>query len=122
MKNRKKYITLACSDLTNALSAGNTKAYYYVPNNAITVTGVRAMILTAQSSGTLLTIDINEAGTTILSTKLTIDNSENRSETAATAAVISDTAIAAGALITIDFDAVGSGGAGVIVEIEYYIN
>lgn len=122
IKNRKKYISLSCSDLTSTLTSGTNKAFYYVANNAITITGVRAMLLDAQESGTILTIDINEAGTTILSTKLTIDNTENRSETAATAAVISDTAIAAGALLTIDFDAAGTGGAGVIVEIEYYIN
>jgi hypothetical protein len=117
VKFRDKPITLSCSDLLTALTTGTNKAFYYV-SAAFTVTSVRAMILTAQSSGTIVTIDINENGTTILSTKLTIDNSENRSETAATPVVISDTAISSGSLITIDFDAVGTGGAGVIVEIS----
>jgi hypothetical protein len=57
-------------------------------------------------------IDINEAGTTILSTKLMIDASEKISATAATAAVISDTALADNALITIDIDQIGSSTAG----------
>jgi hypothetical protein len=56
----------------------------------------------------VLTVDINEAGTTILSTKLTIDASEKTSTTAATPAVISDSALADDAEITIDIDGVGS--------------
>jgi len=47
--------------------------------------------------------------TTILSTKLTIDNTEKTSTTAATAAVISDTALADDAEITIDIDQIGDG-------------
>ncbi len=114
-------ISLSCSDLTSALTAGTGKAYYDI-DAAFTITSVRAIILTAQSSGTILTIDIYEAGVTILSTKLTIDNSETSSTTAATAPVISDTAVAAGARLTVGFTSVGTGGAGVIVEIKGYYN
>jgi len=57
-------------------------------------------------------VDINEGGTTILSTKISIDASEKTSTTAATAAVISDTALADDAEITIDIDQVGSSVAG----------
>ncbi len=49
---------------------------------------------------------------TILSTKITIDASEKTSTTAATPPVISDTALADDAEITIDIDTVGSGTAG----------
>lgn len=104
----------ACSDLTTALTTGTSKGYISLPA-AFTVTGVYASVLTAQGSGSILTIDINEAGSTILSTKITIDNSETTTLTAATPAVISDSSIAAGALLTADFDQVGTGGAGVIV-------
>ena len=62
--------------------------------------------------GSVLTVDINEGGSTILSTKLTIDASEKTSTTAATAAVISDASLADDALMTIDIDGVGSGTAG----------
>lgn len=120
-KLRERKVALACSDLVTVITTGTTKAYYDF-SAAFTITSVRATILTAQTSGTILTIDINESGTTILSTKLTIDNSETSSATAATAAVISDTSIAANARITIDFDAVGASGAGVIVEIVGYYN
>jgi len=59
-----------------------------------------------------VTVDINEGGTTILSTKLTIDLTELTSTTAATNAVISDAALADDAQITIDIDTVGGGAAG----------
>ena len=75
---------------------------------AYTVEAVRASLTTAATGGTLLTVDINEAGTTILSTKLTIDASETTSTTAATPAVISDSALADDAQMTIDIDAIGS--------------
>ena len=75
----------------------------------MTVTGVRASLSTAQTSGSIFTVDINEGGTSILSTKLTIDNTEKTSTTAATAAVISDSALADDAEITIDIDQIGDG-------------
>ena len=54
-------------------------------------------------------MDVNEAGTSILSTKLTIDNTEKTSTTAAAAPVISDAALADDAEITIDIDQIGDG-------------
>ena len=113
---------VACSDLTTALTTGTTKGYVAFPY-AITVTGVYASVLTAPTGATL-TVDINDGGTTILSTKITIDISEKTSGTAATAAVISDTAIAANAEVTIDIDQIGStvAGAGLIVWIQYNKN
>jgi hypothetical protein len=56
-------------------------------------------------------VDINEAGTSILSTKLTVDNTETTSTTAATPPVISDTSIADTAVITVDIDQIGNGSA-----------
>jgi len=54
-------------------------------------------------------VDVNDSGTTILSTKLTIDNTEKTSTTAATARVISDSALADDAEITVDIDQIGDG-------------
>jgi len=109
---------VACSDETTALTTGTAKVTFRAPY-AFTVTAVRASVTTAPTGGTLLTVDINESGTTILSTKLTFDASEKTTTTAATAAVISDSAIADDAEITIDVDAVGStiAGAGLKVYI-----
>ena len=79
---------------------------------AFTVSAVRASLTTVATGGTLVTVDINEGGTTILSTKITIDASESTSTTAATPPVISDTALADDAQMTIDIDAVGNTTAG----------
>ena len=103
-------IAIACSDETTALTTGTAKVTFHMPY-AFTLTGVKAGVTTAPVGSTII-VDINEAGSTILSTKLTIDASEKTSATAATAAVISDTALASDALITIDIDQVGSSTAG----------
>ena len=101
-------IQLAASDETTALTTGTAKVTFRMPH-AMTLTAVRASLTTAQASGTIFTVDINESGTSILSTKLTIDNTEKTSTTAATPAVISDTALADDAEITIDIDQIGNG-------------
>lgn len=101
-------IVVACSDESTALITGTAKLTFRMPY-AMTLTAVRASLSTAQASGSILTVDINEAGTTILSTKLTIDNTEKTSTTAAAAPVISDSALADDAEITIDIDQVGDG-------------
>lgn len=106
--NAGEALVLAASDETTALTTGTSKMTFRMPY-AFTVSAVRASLTTAQTSGSLLTIDINESGTTILSTKLTIDNTEKTSTTAATPPVISDTALADDAEITIDIDQVGDG-------------
>lgn len=103
-------IVIACSDETTALTTGVSKVTFRMPY-AMTLTGVKASVTTAPT-GSVLTVDINEGGSTILSTKLTIDATEKTSTTAATPAVISDTALAADAEITIDIDTVGSTVAG----------
>jgi len=101
-------IQLAASDETTALTTGTAKVTFRMPF-AMTVTAVRASLTTAQASGSIFTVDINEGGASILSTKLTIDNTEKTSTTAATPAVISDTALADDAEITIDIDQIGNG-------------
>jgi len=101
-------IIIAASDESTALTVGTSKITFRMPY-AFTLTAVRASLTTAQTSGSIFTVDINEGGTTILSTKLTIDNTEKTSTTAATAAVISDVNLADDAEITIDIDQVGDG-------------
>lgn len=103
-------IPIAVSDESTALTTGTAKVTFRMPFG-FTITGVRASVTTAPT-GSVLTVDINEGGASILSTKLTIDASEKTSTTAATPAVISDTALADDAEITIDIDTVGSTVAG----------
>lgn len=101
-------LVIACSDESTALAAGTGKITFRMPY-AFTVTAVRASLTTAQTSGNIFTVYINESGTTILSTKLTIDNTEKTSTTAATPPVISDSALADDAEITVDIDQIGDG-------------
>ena len=103
-----EYLVLAASDESTALTTGTGKVTFRMPY-ALTLTAVRCSLTTAQTSGSIFTVDINGGGTTILSTKLTIDNTEKTSTTAATAAVISDAALSDDAEITIDIDQVGDG-------------
>ncbi len=103
-------IPIACSDETTALTAGTNKVTFRMPY-AFVLTDIRASLTTAQTSGNIFTVDVNEAGVSILSTKLTIDNTEKTSVTAATARVISDTSLANDAEITIDIDQIGNGSA-----------
>lgn len=93
-------------DETTALTVGTAKATFRMPF-AFQLTEARASLTTAPTGATV-TVDINESGTTVLSTKLTIDATEKTSTTAAAAAVISDAALADDAEITIDIDQIGS--------------
>lgn len=112
-----KVVQVAVSDQSSALTTGTAKITFRMPY-AMTLSAVRASLSTAQTSGSILTVDVNEGGSTILSTKLTIDNGEKTSATAATPPVISDTALADDAEITIDIDQVGDGTAkGLIVTL-----
>jgi len=101
---------VAVSDETTDIEAGTAKVTFRMPR-AVTLATVRASVATAPV-GRVITVDINDGGTTILSTKLTIDAGEKTSTTAATPPVISDTALADDAEMTIDIDTVGSSTAG----------
>lgn len=103
-------VPIACSDESTPLTAGTAKVTFRMPF-AMNLSAVRASLTTAQASGSILTVDINAGGASILSTKLTIDNTEKTSTTAAAASVISSPALADDAEISIDVDQVGSGSA-----------
>ncbi len=106
---------LAASDLITALTTGTSKAYFRMPRSMI-VSEVRGSLLTASTSGAV-TIDINKNGSTILSTKLTIDQDEKTSVTAAVPPVISDETLADDDEITVDIDVEGTGAIGLIVAL-----
>jgi hypothetical protein len=101
-------IQLAASDETTALTTGTAKMTFRMPH-AMTLTSVRASLTTAQTSGSIFTVDINQGGSSVLGTKLTIDNTEKTSVTAATPATITTSALTDDAEITIDIDQIGNG-------------
>jgi hypothetical protein len=107
-------IAFAVSDETTALTTG-LKLTFRMPY-AMTLTGVRSSLTTA-SVGSPVIADINVNGTSILSTKLSIDATERTSVTASTAPVITNTALISDDEITIDIDQVGSSTAGAGLKI-----
>ena len=110
---------IACSDEATALTTGTDKARFRMPF-AGTLTAVKASVNTAPV-GSALVVDINESGTSVLSTKLSIDASETTSATAAVPAVISDSALADNSIISIDIDQIGSGTAGAGLKVSLYV-
>lgn len=107
-------IGIALSDETTDITTGAAKVTIRMPH-AMTLTAVRASLSTASSSGVVI-VDINENGSTIMTTnKLSIDASEKTSTTAATAATLTDTTLADDSEITFDIDAAGTGAKGLKV-------
>lgn len=109
---------IACSDLTSSIGAGTFKIKVRMPY-AFTLTEIpRASLYTVQNSGAIFTVDVNKSNVSVLSTKLTIDNGEATSTTAATPAVLSSNTIGNDEEISIDVDQVGDGTAkGLIVTL-----
>ena len=109
------WFVIAVSDETTNLTTGTNKVYFRMPY-AGTLLAVKATVNTAPTGSTLI-CDINENGTSVLGTKLSIDASEKTSDTAASAATITDSALANDAEITIDIDQVGSTVAGLGLKV-----
>jgi len=115
-----KTVKLGCalSDNTTALTTGTNlcripiAAAFTIDTTANS--GVACVVATAPTT-TTIEVDINEDDGTpasILSTVISIDATENESFDAGTAPVVSDSAIAAGSVLTFDIDQIGSGTAG----------
>lgn len=100
----------ALSDETIALTAGMATPKYRMPY-AFTLSAVRVTLSEASSSGAV-EIDMLEAGASVFSTRPTIDATEKSTVTAATPAVISDTALADDAEISFSVVAAGTGAKG----------
>ena len=110
-------VMVSVSDETSALTTGLNKLVFRMPH-AMTLTEVRASVTTAPTGANLI-VDINEGGTSILSTKLSIDDGELTSTSASTAAVISDSALADDSQISIDIDQTGSSVAGAALKVTF---
>ncbi len=101
-------IEVACSNETGAVATGAPNVTFRAPF-AFTLTAVRASLKTAQTSGSIFTVDVKKNGTTVLSTLITIDNTEKTSTTAATPPVISVSAIADDDELTLLVTQIGDG-------------
>ena len=113
-------IQFACGDESTAIGATGQVLSFRMPF-AMTlnagILGVKGSLVTAGTGVNLLTVDINEAGSTILSTKLTFDATETTSVSASTPVVISDVNLASDSIITVDIDQLDSGGVGAGLKI-----
>mgnify|MGYP003677501382 CR=1 FL=1 len=111
---------IAASDESTALTTGTAKVSWRMPY-AFTLNAGAAGITAScnqDPSGAILTIDVNEAGTTIMNNvnKLQIAIGSTTS-VGGVAPVLTDVALAANALMTVDIDQIGSGDAGTGLKI-----
>jgi hypothetical protein len=102
--------SVAVSDENTPLTLGTGKLTFRMPY-AMSLTAVRASVKTAPTGATLV-VDINQNGSTILGTKLSIDSGEKTSVTAATPATITVPVLADDSEMSIDIDQIGATVAG----------
>ena len=115
--------TIALSAGTGDLETGTAVVTTRAPY-ALALTQLPRISVSTAPVGSVLTVDINAGATspaTILSTKLTIDAGEKTSVTASTPAVLSSTTMADNDIITFDIDGVGSGTAGVGLQVTLFV-
>lgn len=109
-------ISIAFGDETTAIAAGAAKATFHMPF-AMTLTDVIVGVTTAPV-GSTATFDLNDDGTSVFATVISIDAGEKTSATAATPFVFagspipSSVSIAANSLMTVDIDQIGASTAG----------
>jgi hypothetical protein len=100
-------MTAASDEVTAIAAAANGVMQFRMPH-AMVGTGVRISLGSAATTG-IFTVDVNIAGVSILSTKVTIDATETTSVTAAVPAVLASTAWADDATVSIDIDGAADG-------------
>lgn len=95
------------------VTAGVEKAYFRMPW-AFRLVLVKASLFVASTSGALL-IDMNKNGSTILTTKLMIDQDEKTSLTATIPYILASPDFLADDEVSFDVDSAGTGAAGLTV-------
>lgn len=103
---QQEVLPIACSDESSILTTG-TKVTFRMPY-AMLLSSIKASLTTAQASGSIFTVDVQKNGVSVFSTKITIDNGEETTATAATPAVLSTTSLADDDEITVIIDQVGN--------------
>jgi hypothetical protein len=104
--------SLAAGDETTPITTGVGKAEFQIVHGAFELVAIYATLTTA-GTGSTITIDVNLDGTSIMATnKITIDATEKTSDTAAIQPTLTTTTLTENGVVTVDFDAVDSGGVG----------
>ncbi len=105
----------AASDETTALTTG-LKLTFHMPY-AFTLTDIKGSLTTASCCG-VVTVDVSEAGTSIMTCcKVQFDACEATTETAACPPVLTDTSLANNAVMTICVDVAGMCAAGLKITL-----
>lgn len=107
---------IACSDLTSDLEVDVEAAYFRIQQR-FRITEVRASVLETSTSGAI-TVDIEVNGTSIFTTKITIDEGETTSVTAATPYVLLTDTLEDDDIVVVKIDAPGSGARALVVAIQ----
>jgi|10_taG_2_1085330.scaffolds.fasta_scaffold30724_2 hypothetical protein len=106
----KQTIFIDIGDETTNLTTGTAKKTFRFPYN-FSISEIRASVNTAPT-GEEVKVDINQGGTSILNTIISIDENEKTSATASVAYNIKNPFISSDDEMTIDIDQVGSTAAG----------
>jgi hypothetical protein len=101
---------LAISDETTILTTGTAKTTFRMPRS-VTLTSIKGSVGSASTSGAIQ-VDVNKNGSSILSTKLTIDETQKTSTTSSVPVVISDSNLTDDSEITVDVDSAGTNATG----------
>lgn len=112
------FLQMAASDLSTPLAAASRVAYSRVIN-AGEFNEIRASLSTASATGPVQ-IDIKVNGVSVLSTLLTIDESEKTSKTSSVQHVITNGVVADDDEISIDIIAGGVNAKGLIITLLTY--
>ena len=122
-KNVGRMVQIPVFSTADTVEGGDGKAVFFVPPELDGVKVVRALaFVTTVSSSGAITVQVRNATQSLdmLSTALTIDQSENSSLTAATPAVItSSIVLRSGDLLYVDCDEAGTGAKGLGVQLSY---
>lgn len=108
--DQKQSLIVAISGETTALTVATALTTFRMPY-MFQLSDVKASLTTAGGTSGTTTLDINQDGSSILSTKLTIDYGELTSVTAATKYVLSTITLTKNSKITVDCDAITGSGA-----------
>ncbi len=103
-------LIIALGDETTAVTTGNNKMSWAFGYD-FTIDEIYIFLGQSQSSSGSVTVDVNKSGSTILSTKPSIEANEDTS-LSGTIAVISTPASVKGSVFTADIDAAGTGAKG----------
>jgi len=114
-----KLVNIALSDLTTALTTGTLKGFWIAPEDGEFV-DIWLGIGVVQSTSGIIRIDVNEAGSTIFTTRPYIDANEATSLTGGAAVFTSSPyAFTKGDIFTFDIDDAGTSSKGLQAVIEY---